>query len=753
MQAVKTGGNLQTPQVRSFFAQTSPPGRTAQPFLGEMRATIVRAQARTAPEATFALCNEVENANERCGLLEILGRVWADRDAGAAIGAALTLGSGPYVDAMMAGIFERLAEKDPAQAYDLLQKTVAANPRAFHLSTKALGRIVRLWCMQDPAAALARVQAFDNDMRATSGLSMVVDQWMRADPQALLSALKSASPKDRERMLSAATYGKRLNRQQVAFLTDIMRQIPGDPGARSWQLDSLMRNFAAGSPAEKWKMMEAIDDPQSKKQAAQNIIAQWLQSDGEAAAKALFSMPDEAARAQILSELSDNQLRLIAPGELLRQSALLTHQDEVKSVANAYLDGGGDFDLLMNATQDLWRRGLFLQAALSRPPQRRPAAARAWVLAMPLGAARAQKLAQLLEGGDPAENIAWAQSHLAQGERDYVLRQLTRADNGQPPPLTIAVFEKLPEGRLKQDLIVTMACNIAQKDPVRAVQWISAQPPSPKRAQACMRLLRQIAASAPEKALALAPYLPVGNWEPNQAREIAKWAWKAADSDPYKTLECAQSIPNAALRQLMVQMVVEQWLIQDRAGLAARMEAVENDPQRRIPEDSVKMLGRYWSKMNPQALAQWMALRPDSRLSAIMVQPLMASWPLRDTPAALQWLDTLPPGDLRTRAVFSWALGDGADADPEGVFELVILLPATAAIAIDGKEVTRMDALVRLFEIFKKQQSLGGYISPNASVNSLEEMRKAFEKHLARPEITDAEREKIRARYVPKTAP
>lgn len=745
--AVEIATALTPAQLRPFFL-ASTPNHPPQPYLDELRAAIVRAHAAADPSAVFALCNAVENQDERCALLEILGRVWADHAPDAAISAALTLGSGPYVDAMMAGIFERLAEKNPAQAYDLLQKTVAANPRAFHLSIKALGRVVRLWCMQDPAAALAAAQAFDANMRAASGLDLIIRQWMKADREVLIASMKNATPEMRAHWIEVATYGQRLSADQSAFLIQLMRAAPpANPSGSDYRTATLLRNMPDATPAEKWKILVGFGDAQTQRENAAEIFSQWLQTDTPTATQALFSISDATLRGEILRKLAQTQLRLVPADELLRQATLLDNQSDIQSTAIAYLSNGGDFDRLMNATQDPWRRTVFLYAALLLPNAQKPTARRAWVLTS-TGDNRVRYLIRMLEDEDLAEALTWAQANLSGTERYDVVRTLTRAGFPEFPELTLAAFNAVPEGRTRQDLIASMARNIARKDPVAAIQWLNTLPPSFHRTKAYLSALEKIAEQSPKTAAALATHVPLTVWQIDGAQKtITDWAWQTAQGNPEKTLEWAQSIPDDAMRQLAVRQVIERWIVEDRAGLVARMETVENDPQRRIPEDAVKTLGRYWAKMNPPSLARWIALRPDSRLSAIMMGPLMASWPMRDLPAVLQWLDSLPPGDLRTRAVLAWAHGSAAEIDPEALFEQIVLLPANATTSIDGQSFTRADALLRIFTIFKNWPYFRPPADTAPSAQSLSKMQRAFEDYLARPEITDAERQKIRAQF------
>ena len=83
-----------------------------------------------------------------------------------------------------------------------------------------------------------------------------------------------------------------------------------------------------------------------------------------------------------------------------------------------------------------------------------------------------------------------------------------------------------------------------------------------------------------------------------------------------------------------------------------------------------ELLQRRWADINPSAAASWAIRLTDSTQALPLVQQTAIVWANKDMPAAVQWADSLPQGELRTSAIT--ALGfEGARTASFAAFDLV----------------------------------------------------------------------------------
>ncbi len=705
------------------------------PVAEEFSLHILRRWGSIAHEAALAECLKITDIARKRACLEILGKAWAQKDPEAAIAQALLQPPGPVATALFAGIFETLAQQDPAQAYERLQRTMAGHPLLFYPYLAPYGRVMRLWCMRDPDAALAAVLWAQKNTHAYADLDIPVDQWLRENPAILLEQLARADADTHVALLTAACQSKSVNFPQAPELLAAARR-----NSASYLAGCLFTHLGKRDAPRAWQLAVALPQTQGKKEALQSVLAAWMPHDKAAATAALEALTPDVLPQRLIDELYKQFETPQSTDMLLARLSQLSNESDIKWAVERYLDNKGDLADLTRKIPELWRRKIILETAAWHFEHRDNSPARATallegILTLPHGYQRSNLLGRALAKQDAEQMIAWANEHLSGQEHDDIFRQaLGGSDNILSAKLTPDLFAQLPESRLKADLIASLARILADDDPANALRWLGELPPGPKRNAAYVEVLAQVSkrdkTKVPALAIAMAKTLPG-----LQAQDARRFVQIFAEASPEKSFEWAQSLSDKKEREHAMNEVVRCWPRGDKRGLIERVEALESDPERQLSETSLYIISINWTDNAPQDLTTWIDAQKNSRIAVLLTPYLALNWPNRDPVAATRWLSELPEGDVRTTAIVCAASSGHSRIAPEVLFEWVFTLPADVPLKNDPFNAKRIGALRALFK--------------RLHATSFE----SVEQYLARPEISAEELKELRALEYLKTPP
>lgn len=222
----------------------------------------------------------------------------------------------------------------------------------------------------------------------------------------------------------------------------------------------------------------------------------------------------------------------------------------------------------------------------------------------------------------------------------------------------------------------------AGRDVVAAAAWATQFPENSIRSS----VLEQVAIAWANSDLAstTAWLHDLADGESKQVATLAA-AYEATHTDPIAALELASQLPPARERNELLTHAVSQWATADFATAAAwaveipesdlRQEmlaavavaaAEENGPAAatflanalapgEIQSRAAVSITQRWSQVAPLDAADWVSQFPETPARDAAVENLVGLWVMNDSPAAANWLNTLPDGSLRTTAINAYA--------------------------------------------------------------------------------------------------
>jgi hypothetical protein len=334
-----------------------------------VQTNAIQALAQRDPKAALArLAQMPRDVAERAGMLPMIARTYATRDAEGALAWARSLQ--PPEPGVMSAVISGLADKDPARAFDLASEI--ASPME---QMQALQSVVTTGIQRDPASAvslLERVLAMPNSAQRQSIAQMAVAtfasrdpgkaaEWLIANPgQSSDVVTQVASAYARTDPARAASYSSRLTGDaRVAWLRgvasayaqvdshgaiDWVEQLRGtpeydeaafavvqsattqDPAAAARLIDSIgredYRRNGAASVAMRWANTDPaaaadwaanLHDPTQRMLAVQMVASNWANQNASAAKEWVLSQPSGQARDSALVAVISSSARFATP--------------------------------------------------------------------------------------------------------------------------------------------------------------------------------------------------------------------------------------------------------------------------------------------------------------------------------------------------------------------------------------------------------------------------------------------------------
>ncbi len=444
----------------------------------------------------------------------------------------------------------------------------------------------------DPAGALAWVQEMPDAPDRIDAFQALLDAWGDHDPVPLLAVVESL----------------------------------GRLGAQRELLSAVLGMVAETNPQAAFNYLNNIPASQNRALAYAAIFDHWARLDPRQAAMAAMSLPTGSARKNALSSVASEW----AGND--PQSAM--------SWAAALPEGNLRKDAVANVLQ--------------RISESNPTIAIQFLEAMPVSGQRPDLVASLVgnwASHDPAAALAWTQNA------------------GLPP-------------QVLTDTLSRVLSSLAQTDPAGAAAAAAAISSSPIRQESLACVARAWSASDPVAALAWAEGLPAtagDKWQNISETVLETWA----NDDPAAAAAYLESHPARGDTQVMaVALIAREWTDRDQAGALAwavklpegdaqvsalreiLTKQAEDDPdaswallkqlpldQQRYQNLQTEVLQAIIGDDPAKSIPYWAQLPVEAQRNS--VSQLVSLWTDQNPGEAAQWVDGLPAGEMRDRAVAS----------------------------------------------------------------------------------------------------
>jgi hypothetical protein len=313
---------------------------------------------------------------------------------------------------------------------------------------------------------------------------------------------------------------------------------------------------------------------------------------------------------------------------------------------------------------------------------------------------------------DPVRAMAYAQSLPASPQRSRYVRAVLLEWTTDAPVAAFEWARQLPESAEKNQLLSAVLELVAGQNPRQALEMIEALGAFPARLALQRSILLRWAESDPAAAANAATQMK-GLGSKTLADLAARWAARNLTA----ALMWARGISSVQARDLAVRQVVQVWAETDphsAAGFAL------SQPPGRLRENLLTDIIRHWGNTDVDAMIDWARAMPDGAIPNRILQGIFEQWARADPAsaagfefprgirrdriletiahewfrsdpgAALDWIKSLPPLELRGAAppVFSMLLATNAQqasgfvlslSDPRTRANLLIKLGSTWA--------------------------------------------------------------------------
>jgi ribosomal protein L18 len=223
--------------------------------------------AETDPQAAldFAMAYAPGKANpdERLAAVTGLLRVWAGKDAGAALAWVEKLPGGFERQNCYAVVLAWLAESDPQRALAQLKDMPVGRERG-----AVLERIAALLGGKDPAGAAEFGKALPAGSSRDQFLQQVAVAWIAKDPKAAVNFILElpASGLRDDLMRSAVSVWARTDGPAAASFSETL------PFNRMWSMTGVGYNWAVSDPAAAWQWSLTIADDETRRSSLGGVL-------------------------------------------------------------------------------------------------------------------------------------------------------------------------------------------------------------------------------------------------------------------------------------------------------------------------------------------------------------------------------------------------------------------------------------------------------------------------------------------------
>lgn len=287
---------------------------------------------RDAPAAARWALTQTEHPSLRRYLSQA-ALEWARTDFAAAYAWSTSLKNLPLADHVTRDLLNRLAATDPQRATEL------ARERGKEFYESAGPMLYFVWIKQDPAAALANLEALSpRSNKLDWPYREAITHWLAKSPEAAFDWVNARGARLDE-------YGRTLldtvisqvsgNNLAARNLADLIAARPDLP-EQTTKLASLLGSWQSRDPQQALAWLDTIKDPSVRGDLADRVTREWWLSDAKVALEFKLRLPDGVQRDKDVTEAVAKWARA-SPDDAL--AWLQNHPDQADAKAAEAVQG------------------------------------------------------------------------------------------------------------------------------------------------------------------------------------------------------------------------------------------------------------------------------------------------------------------------------------------------------------------------------------------------------------------------------
>jgi hypothetical protein len=604
---------------------------------------------------------------------EMLVRLWAEKDAGAAV---------------------RWAAQLP--------KSIRGDQ---------LNRALDVWAKSDPDKALAFARNIPDKYDRENAVAAVLGVMAVEDPRKALQMVKFAGKNSNAHSAIFAVWARRDGAGAFAAAAGL-----ADPRERRSAFNSVFGAWAEDDPRAAHAAALGLKDAESRQDACNSIFGTWGRKDPVAACAAAREMPPGVQRRNALSQLfsiwagHDPQGALQAANDLPKSERQQAYGNLIYSWASN--DGAGALAWAKSIPRSEGGDSL-VNSALSCLAQRDPdAAIHEWSQLPPrLRLSQVYEVTSHFATSDPQAALTWAKSLERAPERHAALGALLGQMGPHESDDVMKLLPLLPAGQFRQNAVTQLFNSWTSYDADAALQLLKELPEADR--QACLRNdngLSNLISSDPERVAKLLGELGGPLADNNQYQYTAS---QLAEADPAAAIRWAESLESPGARKAAIAGACANWAERDPA---AALAAAQNLQDPHLQKEFARTVLSTWAANDPEAVWKWAgagegelqqyavlrgvatkASEDPAGSAQILAQmlgklpadaggttksemadvasQLAGEWFAQDMGKAREWVEQLPQGDVQDRALEGMA-GSWVNIDPLAASEWMRSLPA-----------------------------------------------------------------------------
>ena len=426
---------------------------------------------------------------------------------------------------------------DPYAALESVQ--AIAQPQAYY---RALQSVYAGWAQLDPAAAAAAAASLAGPERIYIQRD-IVETWLDQDPAAAMAWLEAAANPLLTQAVIQGPLGT-MAKEHPESTKELVSLLP-EGRARSEAIAEVAKHLQPLAQALDW--LTALPPGPSRDAGFDALSTSWAKEDPDAVAAFALALPPGTTRAMLLQEAGKVWSNLHPEDALTRAAALLE-------------DADGDSDAGLDLTEQIIRRWAGQD----------PKAAAAYVA--DLGESGLQEraildIASAWAGADPADALAWVGEFHASPGRDEALKTVFSSWAG--PDLSAAMEEVLELPSAQQSPAVSAVLPIlVRQDPMQAMEW-TRDLAAGQQSTAQEQLMAEWSRNDVSAASAYLEKMPPGV---QQTEATIAFVRSAAAMDPELAWGHAVTIADPDLRAELLRLTGRAWAANDRQAAEQAME-------------------------------------------------------------------------------------------------------------------------------------------------------------------------------------
>jgi hypothetical protein len=549
----------------------------------------------------------------------------------------------------LAQVFTKHAGGDRFVAFLDLLKTIPANGFAALVDAlyscpypgerpDFLKMAYSMWVTQNPQAAFVHALAESRRTGALEPVPYVIEAWAGLDPQAALAAAKQIpGTSQRGKIVNSVLQNWVEIDPKSAYAA--LRALPPGIGDYGAFFDHWARADAVGAFAA----LSTISDP-NKLHAAQTSVLKVMAGDDPSQAFALVAkLPASQQSPSLWSAVFRSWASVDPAGALKALSAVPAGENHLQAVEALFM-GWSEVDpngavVAAQALPAGREQQLAIMDAFRNFAAFSPSTAADFLATQPPGLVHNMMLDTLVvqwSDTDPASAIAW--------------------------------LGKNALGTSYDDAVRSILTKVADTDPVSAMDLLAALPDGTQRASYQQDIIKAWAANDPDDALAWVDNNLTGATHDNAHVKVMNYI---IQEDPISAAPIVAQMPASPARNAAF---LAESLNLARQDADAAIEWAENLPDDTPPVNRHNLNARIINaayKTDPDSVASFLQNYIADPQYASLFDKVAKQWSQADSPSAVNWIESLPEGDVRASALNN-ALPELANYDPASAWDVAI---------------------------------------------------------------------------------